>query len=136
MGLKRFTCTLDEVLEIKLVMVVFESGKHQVLWEEGRIRGTTATHKIPSQYMQFLSLQTRNELGTFKQLLLRQKMGKVFFPVLLNQPKLYRRKNLLSTYSIMLHTVNCQKHLASCWKCFISTLSLSWYLLLWNRKDK
>lgn len=38
------------------------------------------------------------------------------FPsVLLDQPKLYRMKNLLFTYSFVQNAVNCQKHLTSCW---------------------
>lgn len=89
-------------------MVVFLSEKHQVLWEERGIRGTTATNKIPPQYRQFnffcklgMSLVLSTNYCWDKKL-------EIFFLVFLNQPKLYREKNLLSTSSIMLHTVNCQ----------------------------
>lgn len=50
------------------------SGKDQILREKSRIRGTTVTHQIPFQNIQFPFLITGNKLDAFNQLL-RLKMG-------------------------------------------------------------
>lgn len=72
MSLKRFTYTLDGGLVLNWSIA---SGKDQILREKGRSRGTTATHQIPFQYIQFLFLKTRNKLDAFNQLFERLRMG-------------------------------------------------------------
>lgn len=126
-GLKRLTYTLDGVLMLNWSIAF---GKDKILRE--KVGGTAATHQIPFQLIQFLFLRTKNKLDTFNQLLLRLKMG--------ISPQFYQiNPGYIEERPFLLITAECCKlseTLNFMLKCFISTLSFSWYLLLWKGKDE